>query len=246
MTTLVWFRQDLRVADNPALAFAAGRGPVVPVYILDETPGVRAMGGASRWWLHHSLAALNRDLRRAGAAARRCRGDAAGACGAYRRDECGLEPLLRAVCDRARHCGEGVADGSRDRGRSFNGSLLLEPWEVKTRQGGPFKVFSPFWRACLGMRRSAAVAGADACVRDQQADLGDRLEDWALLPAGPNWAVASRPNGHREKWVREARSSCFWIAVSRDTGSCATGPTCRRSRGCRRICISARFRRGKS
>ncbi|WP_040848613.1 deoxyribodipyrimidine photo-lyase, partial [Nitrospirillum viridazoti] len=58
---IVWFRQDLRLADNPALGHAAQSGrSVVPVYILDDhTPGPWAPGGASRWWLHHSLAALS-------------------------------------------------------------------------------------------------------------------------------------------------------------------------------------------
>ena len=60
MTTIVWFRQDLRLADNPAFFQAAARGPVVPVYILDETH-IRAPGGAGRWWLHHSLVALGQN-----------------------------------------------------------------------------------------------------------------------------------------------------------------------------------------
>src|SRR3569623_3347710 len=61
MTTTAWFRQDLRIGDNPALAAAARRGPVVPRYILDEG-GRRPLGAASRWWLHHSLAALEKSL----------------------------------------------------------------------------------------------------------------------------------------------------------------------------------------
>jgi deoxyribodipyrimidine photo-lyase len=66
VTTLVWFRQDLRLTDNPALASAAAAGPVLPVYILDDTLPW-SPGGASRWWLHGSLAALGRDLARRGA-----------------------------------------------------------------------------------------------------------------------------------------------------------------------------------
>ena len=64
MTNVVWFRQDLRLSDNPALAHAAVRGAVVPVYIFDDaqTPGRRAIGGASRWWLHHSLVSLRKAL----------------------------------------------------------------------------------------------------------------------------------------------------------------------------------------
>ena len=65
--TLLWFRRDLRLADQPALAAAIHDGPVVPVYILDdETPKHRMMGAASRWWLHHSLSALDEALRAKG------------------------------------------------------------------------------------------------------------------------------------------------------------------------------------
>ncbi|PKP89414.1 MAG: deoxyribodipyrimidine photolyase, partial [Alphaproteobacteria bacterium HGW-Alphaproteobacteria-16] len=67
MTTLLWFRRDLRLSDQAALIAAAGEGPVVPVYVLDdETPKHRAMGGASRWWLHHSLKALDASLKEKG------------------------------------------------------------------------------------------------------------------------------------------------------------------------------------
>ena len=63
MTTIVWFRQDLRLADNAAFAEAARRGPVVPVFILDRAnTDVRAPGAASLWWLHHSLSALGERL----------------------------------------------------------------------------------------------------------------------------------------------------------------------------------------
>ena len=61
---IIWFRQDLRLADNPALNAAVETDhPVLPVYILDdESAGEHAMGGASRWWLHHSLLSLNHSL----------------------------------------------------------------------------------------------------------------------------------------------------------------------------------------
>ena len=61
--SLHWFRQDLRLADNPALTAAAQDGAVIPVYVLDdENAGDHKMGGASRWWLHNSLHALNESL----------------------------------------------------------------------------------------------------------------------------------------------------------------------------------------
>ena len=65
---IVWFRRDLRLSDQPALAAAVASGaPIIPVYILDDdTPKHRKMGAASRWWLHHSLTALDSDLRALG------------------------------------------------------------------------------------------------------------------------------------------------------------------------------------
>jgi len=65
---ILWLRRDLRLADQPALAAAVETGaPVIPIFILDdETPKHRKMGGASRWWLHHSLASLDADFRAIG------------------------------------------------------------------------------------------------------------------------------------------------------------------------------------
>ena len=60
----MWFRQDLRLADNPALCAACERGDIIPVYILDDDGADSwKMGGASRWWLHHALADLSSSLK---------------------------------------------------------------------------------------------------------------------------------------------------------------------------------------
>ena len=68
MTTIMWFRQDLRVADNPALLAAQADGAVIPLYLFAPAEeGAWAPGGASRWWLHHSLSRLTEDLRGCGA-----------------------------------------------------------------------------------------------------------------------------------------------------------------------------------
>ena len=61
--SIVWFRDDLRVRDNPALRAAVDDGAAVALFVLDEeSPGIRPHGGAARWWLHHSLVALRKDL----------------------------------------------------------------------------------------------------------------------------------------------------------------------------------------
>lgn len=150
---LVWFRQDLRLADNPALSAATERGaPIIPVFILaDKDEGDWAPGAASRWWLHHSLESLDRELRRMGSRlvlrqgrlpetlVRLARDTAAQAVFWNRRYEpAGVlqEQLVqRALQD------EGLES------HGHNSALMIEPWNIATAQGHPFRVFTPFWRA---------------------------------------------------------------------------------------------------
>ncbi len=162
--TLLWLRQDLRLADHPALQAAIARGaPVIPVFIWapdEEAPW--APGAASRWWLHHSLTALQRDLeargsrlviRAVGA------GGTAGAAGGGSTLEV-LRALLRETGATAVHWSRRYEPAvvARDRiikdtlraegieARSFNAALLVEPWDVQNLSGKPFQVFTPYWR----------------------------------------------------------------------------------------------------
>ena len=153
--SIVWFRQDLRLQDNPALQAAVGRGgPVVPVYVLDDAgEGRWPIGGASRWWLHHSLESLDLSLRRLGSRLLLARGDSgeilrhlmrrtgAGAICWNRRQE----PSATARDDRIE---EEFASAGVE-ARSFNGALLHAPHLVANRQGRPYQVFTPYWRHCL-------------------------------------------------------------------------------------------------
>jgi deoxyribodipyrimidine photo-lyase len=194
MTTIVWFRQDLRLADNPALAHAAARGPVLPVYVLDDTPppAGRPIGAASRWWLHHSLAALERSL----GGLVRLRGAPGDVLPALAQkvgataivwNRC-YEPyaVARDTALKSELSARGIAAAS------FNGSLLFEPWEIETGSGGSFKVYSPFWRACLKMP-VAAPQPAPVVELAPISGLGDALADWGLLPTRPNWAQDFEP-----------------------------------------------------
>ena len=152
--TLLWFRQDLRLDDNPALAAALTRGrPVVPVFVHDEAgEGAWSFGGASKWWLHHSLAALDASLRQRGSRLLIARGDseaelrrliaATGADAVYwnRRYEPAARTRDSAI--KARFTADGVES------KSFNGALLFEPHTIRNKQGGPFQVFTPYWRHC--------------------------------------------------------------------------------------------------
>ena len=151
---IVWFRQDLRLGDNPAFAKAASSGlPLLPVYILDdENAGAWAMGAASRWWLHRSLVSLSSDLD----GALRCfRGPADTilphlarhtAARAIYANRC-AEPWQRD-CD-ARVGRELERDGIAF--ESFVGATLFDPERVSKADGTPYRVFTPFYRkGCLG------------------------------------------------------------------------------------------------
>ena len=203
---IVWFRQDLRIADNPALAAAAAAGPVQPVYVLDDTtPGPWAPGGASRWWLHQSLAALGAGLAARGAPLLLRRGPApeildrlaaeTGARGVYWNQ--GYEPYAaaseQALHDRLRRAGREA--------RRFNAGLLFKPGSLMTRDGKPFRVFTPFWRACLARAEPPRPAPAPPALGAPSAmPAGDRLSDWALLPSKPDWS-----GGMRAAWIGDGQ-----------------------------------------
>lgn len=177
--TLVWFRQDLRLQDNPALIAARQRGgAVVPVYIWDEeSEGTWAPGAASRWWLHHSLQSLEASLRERGSRLLVRRGPSeavltallaqTGATAVYwnRRYEPAViarDKTIKAELSRA-----GVEV------KSFNSALLFEPHAVQNKSGQPFQVFTPFWKHCQTLP----------------------LEPPGKLPAGPLPALAKWPAG---------------------------------------------------
>jgi len=160
--TIVWFRHDLRLADNPALAAAIRRGgPVVPVYIWSPTDeGDWPPGDASRWWLHSSLARLGDALARRGARLVIRTGPAGTALDALIA-ETGAGAVVwnrryePAIMERDR----GIKERLRARGltvHSFNSALLFEPWTVANQAGRPFQVFTPFWRHCLKLDEPAA------------------------------------------------------------------------------------------
>ena len=153
--TLLWFRQDLRLQDNPALTAALARGgPVIPVYILDEAgEGDWPAGAASRWWLHHSLAALDAALRSRGSRLLLARGDSAevlgkliaatGAVAVYWNRRYEPAVIARDKALKADLLAAGIE------AKSFNAALLFEPHTVANKQGKPYQVFTPYWRHCL-------------------------------------------------------------------------------------------------
>ncbi|HEX2761617.1 MAG TPA: deoxyribodipyrimidine photo-lyase, partial [Rhizomicrobium sp.] len=194
------FRQDLRLSDNPALTAALAGHAVIAVYVLDdETAGRHRLGGASRWWLHHSLAALTRDIEKRGGRLILRRGKKEDAVlrlveetnaqavfwnksyEPFARDgEMRLQTTLQA---------KGVA------AHSFNASLLFDPGTVMTKSGQAFSVFTPFWRACLATSPPAVPLPAPKKLSPPGAmPDSDLLADWQLLPTTPDWAGGLRAN----------------------------------------------------
>ncbi|MFC4352698.1 cryptochrome/photolyase family protein [Fodinicurvata halophila] len=197
---IVWFRQDLRLADNPALRTAVDRGgPVIPLFVLEDADaGHRAPGGAGRWWLHGALAALAEALKTHGAQLVLRRG-----------------PADRVLTDVVRESGAGAVFWNRcyepwriardtrikrqlqDDGievDSFNAALLFEPWTVATGSGTPFKVYTPFWKAVRD-REVPRPEQAPEHVPGRANVTTERLEDWGLRPTRPDWA-----GGLRDSW----------------------------------------------
>ena len=202
-TLLIWFRRDLRLADNPALSAALADGrPVIAAYVLDEeTPGIRPPGGAARWWLHHALAALEAGLREIGVPLVLRRGPAGSVIPRLAR-----EAKAARVCWNRRYDPGGIACDTalkeRLRGAgidvdSHDAGLMWEPWTVRTGAGTPFKVFTPFFRACQSMgdppRPQPTPKGQ---ARPHGLPDTDRLADWDLLPTKPDWA-----GGLRDEWT---------------------------------------------
>jgi deoxyribodipyrimidine photo-lyase len=192
--SLLWFRQDLRLADNPALLAAVRHGgPVIPLFIWSpEEEGSWRPGAASRWWLHRSLAQLDASLRQIGSRLIIRRGptleaireltDDSGATAVYWNRQ--YEPTLVSRDSRVKAALK--QDGLM--AESSNSGLLFEPWTVRTQKSEPYRVFSAFWKACLRQPEPAPPADAPSQIRTPRrwpatlklTDLGlEPTIDWA-------------------------------------------------------------------
>ena len=209
---LLWLRRELRLADNPALAAAlAGGRPVLPVYVLDETtPGAWAPGGASRWWLHHSLLWLAADLARAGAPLVLRRGRIADV----------LPRLVRETGAVAIHAGQPVEPWAREATAGLERAAgvklhlhrtatLFDPDAIRTQAGGPYGVFTPFARACRALPPPAPALPAPTRIPAPAPPASDRLDDWNLLPKRPDWAGGLRDNWTPGEPAAQARLRAF-------------------------------------
>ncbi|MBS9477831.1 cryptochrome/photolyase family protein [Ancylobacter radicis] len=193
---LVWLRDDLRLSDNPALTAAAQGGcPLVIAYVLEEDPALRPLGGAARWWLARALASLSAEIARRGGTLVLRRGRAAdiipalaeeigaGAVHWNRRYEAAQIAQDSALKATLRAAGLTV--------ESCNGALLHEPWTVATQSGGPFKVFSPFFRAS-SQQPVRAPTRLPPVLRFAPPPASEALADWQMEPTAPDWAGGLR------------------------------------------------------
>jgi deoxyribodipyrimidine photo-lyase len=213
---VVWLRDDLRVADNPALAAAAATGaPVLALYVLDEeSPDVRPLGGAARWWLASSLERLTESLAALGVPLVLRRGPAgavvpavvadSGAGAVFWNRRYGGGEIAVDTAVKARLTGDGVAV------KSFQGSLLYEPWAVRSGEDRPYRVFSPFWRAARAtgeLRRPLPAPTSATGFPGTMAS--DKLADWRLTPTRPDWAGGLREAFEPGEAGAEKRLSAF-------------------------------------
>lgn len=183
---LMWFRQDLRLSDNPALIKAVESGAVLPVYIADTSrPEQAQLGEAASWWLHHSLKSLSQQMENSLLVVK---GDPAAllpklaeqyGCSHISWNRC-YQPWQIArdtqLKEQLKDTGYGVT--------TFNASLLWEPWQVLKKDGTPYRVFTPYYRkGCLNAPAPRMPVARPDGVDWVENDGGDGIDSLDLLPA---------------------------------------------------------------
>ena len=205
--TIVWFRDDLRIADNPALHHALTLGnPVIPVFILDEeSPEVRPLGGATKWWLHHSLTQLASDLSDHGAPLVLRRGAAEHIIRDIAQETSAGAVVWNRRYGKPRFVDQRLKESLTAEGihaESFSANVLYEPWTITNKQGNPFQVFTPFWKACLASGDPRDVLPAPTAIPGTVTVASDELDSWNLLPTTPDWSA-----GLQKSWTPGERGA---------------------------------------
>jgi deoxyribodipyrimidine photo-lyase len=204
---IVWFRDDLRLSDHPALHAASKSGrPVICLYVFDEAsealraPDARPPGGAARWWLAQSLRALRESLGSIGASLVLRKGPAAMIIGTLAR-ETGASAVFwneiaqaphRAVADQVAAVLTEIGVASQ----CFPGDLLVTPAAIRNREDRGLRVFTPFWRRVQSLGDPAEPLPAPRRLNPASDLASDTLESWHLEPSHPDWAA-----GLRDTWT---------------------------------------------
>lgn len=193
---ILWLRRDLRMADNPALYEAAKAGPVIPVFVLDdERAKTHAYGGASRWWLHHSLESLQNSFAKRHSRIVLRKGDAV-------EELLAIAKEVGATTIHANHHYEPWWRNAQKALREeielklYEGNYLLPMGSVTTGSGTQYKIYTPFSRAVRAQFPPRDVVPEPQTLSSPDAwPASDDLTDWNLLPTRPDWA-----GGMREFW----------------------------------------------
>ncbi|MCB0346717.1 MAG: deoxyribodipyrimidine photo-lyase, partial [Bdellovibrionales bacterium] len=192
-TAIVWLRRDLRIADNPALSAAVEKSKtVIPLFIWSpEEEGDWPPGSAAKCWLHHSLLELGAELKSRGADLLIKKGRCLDVIQELIADTNAdyvtwnrlYEPSIIKRDEKVKH----VLKGSSVKVESFNGSLLLEPWENLNKSGKPYKVFTPFWKSLVDQLQPAKPLGAPRSIKGAKLSRLKNLkvDDLCLLPKIP-------------------------------------------------------------
>lgn len=200
---IVWFRNDLRIADNAALLKAAqNEQETICLYVFDDDADeTTEYGGAQKWWLYHSLTALAKSLKAIDAKLILRRGSPEKIIKELI-DETGAKSVLwnrRYATSHIKRDTKLKSDltDSDIEVISFDGALLHEPTKLRTGSGSPYKVYTPFWRALSGMDDPRDPAPKpDKIVPYSKPLKSDSLDDWSLLPTKPDWA-----GGIADEWT---------------------------------------------
>jgi deoxyribodipyrimidine photo-lyase len=203
---IVWFRDDLRLSDHPALYAAAKTGaPVICLYVFDEVsdalrpPQARPPGGAAGWWLAQSLRALQESLEQIGSSLLLRKGPAADIIAELARETDAAAVFWNEIAQAPHQAvADQVAAALGEIGaipQAFAGDLLANPAAIRTREGRGLRVFTPFWRRVLTSGDPPKPLPAPKRLRHGPSLSGDTVERWRLEPAHPDWAA-----GLRESW----------------------------------------------
>jgi deoxyribodipyrimidine photo-lyase len=217
---IVWFRDDLRLSDHPALHAAAQSGaPLICLYVLDEEsaplrpPHGRPVGRASRWWLAQSLRRLNASFKVYGQSLVLRRGSAAHVIAALAQetgaaavhwiesDIPGSAAVERDVTAALENIGVAA--------RGFPSDLLVRPASLRNKEGRGLRVFTPFWRRILNLGDPPRPLPAPKAIAAGPKIAGDDLASWNLEPTHPDWAAGLRATWTPGEAAAQARLTDF-------------------------------------
>jgi deoxyribodipyrimidine photo-lyase len=197
---IVWYRDDLRLSDHPALhAASRAQSPVVCIYALDDrAPGLRPLGGAARWWLAQSLRALQASLHEQGASLVLRKGAAPKVIAALARETDADSVFWNDIAHAPQQAlADQVAAALGETGvaaHRFPGDLLAMPGQIRNKQNRGLRVFTPFWRRVQALGDPPKPLPTPRRLNGVTNLSSDSLEGWQLEPTRPDWATGLRDN----------------------------------------------------